>query len=146
LEALEQCVRVRYERLVPEHLPFLVDGQVDVLRPRLRREVMHLRQLDGHRVSDHGNRDHEYDEQHQHDVDERRRVDVGHRARLLLRRRFTELWEWIHVCTPTRRARDYLRAAAPAPAAEAGRLAAAGVPPVSTRAPLTRYECISVEK
>src|SRR3989454_5854359 len=76
LELVEQLAVVD-ELVVPEHAAVLVDGDDDVLRLGLRRQISFLRQLHRNRADDHRNGDEEDDQQHQHHVDQRRGVDVG---------------------------------------------------------------------
>src|SRR2546422_403076 len=75
-QLVEQHPLLRDELVVPEHVAVLVDGDDDVLGLGLRRKISFLRQLDGHALDDHRNRDEEDDQQYEHHVDERRRVDI----------------------------------------------------------------------
>src|SRR5882762_9232926 len=75
-QPVEQRPLLRDQLVVPEHVAVLVDGDDDVLGLGLRRQISFLRQLDGHALDDHRNRDEEDDQQYEHHVHERRRVDV----------------------------------------------------------------------
>src|SRR6266478_6678757 len=75
-QPVEQHLFLRDELVVPEYVAVLVDGDDDVLGLGLRRKISLLRQLDGHALDDHRNRDEEDDQQYEHHVHERRRVDI----------------------------------------------------------------------
>src|SRR6266487_5867089 len=75
-QAGEEHPFLRDELVVPEHVAVLVDGDDDVLGLGLGRQISFLRQLDGHALDDHRNRDEEDDQQDEHHVDERGRVDI----------------------------------------------------------------------
>src|SRR5438552_9737274 len=75
-QLVQQHPFLRDELVVPEHVAVLVDCDDDVLGLGLRRLVSFLRQLDGHALDDHRNRDEEDDQQDEHHVDERSGVDI----------------------------------------------------------------------
>src|SRR5579863_495521 len=76
----EEFVRVRQLLVVPVDLASLVDGDGDVLRLGLRRDVDRLRQSHLHRLVDDRDGDEKNDEQHQHHIHQRRGVDGGDSA------------------------------------------------------------------
>src|ERR1700741_836537 len=71
----QQHVIVIEPGIVPVHVFVGVDGNDDVFRFGLRRNIRRLRKFDRHRLDDYRNGDEEDDQQHQHDIDKRRRVD-----------------------------------------------------------------------
>src|ERR1700688_2869288 len=64
---------------VPINVPLLVNGNRDVFRLRLRRQISRLRQIQLHLLDDDPDRYDENDQEHQHHVHEGRDVDVRHR-------------------------------------------------------------------
>src|ERR1700730_13392302 len=74
-----QLILARQLLGVPINVPLLVNGNRDVLRLRLRRQIGCLRQIQLHLLDDDPNRYDENDQEHQHHVHEWSDVDVRHR-------------------------------------------------------------------